>query len=291
MFIKSKWSLLIWLIVCFTAQAKTELIIGLTAQGIRVASIEEVELGFNHQLENFTKDKNYLLKINVLQNDEQLASMLESRQIIGYFGTPFLAIQNQALFDFDLMFSPVLNDKVKQRYVLLVRKDSAINDLAQLKGTSLSYCIADEMGILFLQKLLKDQKLSDIHTFFEKMMVKKNPNLAISSVFFKNAKATIVLDADFKIAAELNPQLNTQLSIIETSPEYITNVLATTNDIKNKMSLSEYESIVLNIGSTIQSKKLLKSFNYGQLHKIESEDLDSVRDLMHNLNADKGLAK
>lgn len=291
----TKWlSLLLLLILtCLSAQvnAKTEYVIGLTAQGIRAASVEDVELGFNYQLESITKNKDYLMKIKVLSNDEQLSNMLLEKKVLGYFGSPLLMVQYHKEFNLDLLYSPVLNEKVLQRYILLVRRDAGIDQLLNLKNKTLSYCATDEVGMMYLQKLIKDKKSGDIHQFFSKTVVKKNPNLAISAVFFKETQAVIVLEADFAVAAELNPQLKEQLVAIQTSPEYVTNILAVTNHMEGPMSVAEYEDNVLNIGGAIQSKKLLKSYNYGKLRKIKSEDLNSVRDLINSLHEGKGLSK
>lgn len=200
-------------------------------------------------------------------------------------------VQYHKEFNLDLLYSPVLNEKVLQRYILLVRRDAGIDQLLNLKNKTLSYCATDEVGMMYLQKLIKDKKSGDIHQFFSKTVVKKNPNLAISAVFFKETQAVIVLEADFAVAAELNPQLKEQLVAIQTSPEYVTNILAVTNHMEGPMSVAEYEDNVLNIGGAIQSKKLLKSYNYGKLRKIKSEDLNSVRDLINSLHEGKGLSK
>ena len=119
---------------CSIAQAQTEYIIGLTAQGIRGASVEEIELGFNYQLQNIGKDKDYLMKIKVFPTKERLIDLLIQRKLTGYFGAPKIFIENKKDFNYDLLYSPVLSGKVLQRYVLLVRKDSGIDSLEKLKN-------------------------------------------------------------------------------------------------------------------------------------------------------------
>ena len=101
------------------------------------------------------------------------------------------------------------------------------------------------------------------------MLEKKNPNLAISAAFFKESQAVLALEGDFNVAAELNPQLKEQLMAIETSPEYITNIMAVTNNLEGPMSALEFESNVHSIGGAISSKRLLKTYSYGNLRKIK----------------------
>ena len=276
---------------CSIAQAQTEYIIGLTAQGIRGASVEEIELGFNYQLQNIGKDKDYLMKIKVFPTKERLIDLLMQRKLTGYFGAPKIFFENKKDFNYDLLYSPVLSGKVLQRYVLLVRKDSGIDSLEKLKNTGLSYCEVDEIGMLYLQKLLKDKKMGEVDGFFSKLVIKKNPNLDIAAVFFKETKASLVLESDFEVASELNPQLKQQLVALETSPEYITNLFAILNNLAGPMSTAELEINILSLANSIQNKKMMKSYNYGAMRKIKLDDLNSVRDLINSLSENKGKSK
>jgi hypothetical protein len=285
------WVFVLSLFFVFTVQAKTEFLIGLTAQSIRSATTEEVEIGLNYYLNNISKNKNYGLQIKVFQSEDQLNQSLSERKLIGFFGTPLMFFQNKDEFDSNLLFSPVLSNKVLQRYLLLVRNDSGITQIKQLNSAQLSYCLADEVGIIYLHKLMKDKKLGSPNTFFSKLSIKKNPNLAISSVFFKETQATIVLESDFIVAAELNPQLKKQLMVIDTSPELITNLLAIKKDQNGVMTPTDFETSVLNLGEALQGKKLLKSFNFGEMRKIKLEDLNSVQELIYNVKENKGLPR
>lgn len=281
------------LLICISikpllVKANTEYVVGLTAQGIRSASLEEIEVGFNYQLANLTKAKDYTMKIKVYPTVNQLSEAIHSKKVIGYFGPPLMFLQNKNTFDADLMFSPVLSEKVLQRYILLVRKDTALGKIEKLKNATLSYCDTDEVGIFFLEKLLQDKKLGSLESFYSKMLVKKNPSLAISAVFFKETQAAIVLESDFKVAAELNPQLNKQLITIATSPEYITNLLAVRKDLDGPMTKLDFEDSAMKLGSAISSKRMLKNYNYGALSKIKLEDLNSVSELINSLGKNKG---
>lgn len=284
------WVFVLNLSFVLSVDAKTEFLIGLTAQSIRSATTEEIEIGLNYYLNNVSKDKNYGLKVKVFQSEDQLNQSLSEGKLIGFFGTPLMFFQNKDEFVSSLLFSPVLSNKVLQRYLLLVRNDSGITQVKQLNSTQLSYCLADEVGIIYLHKLIKDKKLGNPHTFFSKLSIKKNPNLAISSVFFKETQATIVLESDFAVAAELNPQLKKQLMVIDTSPELITNLLAI-KDQNGVMTPTEIETSVLSVGEALQGRKLLKSFNFGEMRKIKLEDLNSVQELIYNVKENKGLTK
>lgn len=269
------------------ANAKPEYIVGLTEQDIRIATIEELELGFNYELDRLTKDKGYSLKIKVYPNEQQLTKLIAEHKVIGYFGTSVLYFNYKNTFNSKYLYTPIISNKVLNRYVLLVRKDKCINQLAQLKQSVIAYCSADEVGILYLQHLLKEKGLGAADSFFNKMIIKKNPSLAASSVFFKEVDATIILESDYLIAAELNPQLIKQMITIETSPEYITNILAFSNQDELDIKF-DIEDSVYQIAQAIQRKNVLKSSKYGLMQRIKLEDLNSVRDLLEKSDIPKG---
>ncbi len=274
-----------------TLHARTEYVIALTEQSVRVASIEEIELGFNAQLASIEKNKNYGLKIKVFPSEVLFPNLLAEKKIYGYFGSPKFILEHKSEFNTDLLFTPVLGGTVMGRYVLLVRKDSGIDNLAKLKNTNISYCAVDEVGMLFLEMLLKDRKLGKTDTFFKKVGIKKNPNLNVSSVFFKEAQAALVLASDYAVAAELNPQIKQQLVAIETSPEYVTNLMAISSRLDGPMTGDELLGYITNMTNTMQSKKILRSYNFGEMRQIKFEDLNSVGDLINSLNESKGKPK
>lgn len=176
--------LLMLLTASFSSQARPEYVVGLTQQGIRIATVEEVELGFNYELEKISKDKDYALKIKVFSSDVELNNMLQARKIKGYFGSPMMFFENMRDFDASRLFVPVIGNKVKQRYVILVRKDSGVNQLAQLAQKAIAYCTTDEVGALYLQHALNQKRLGTVDGFFSKKIIKKNPSLAATAVFF-----------------------------------------------------------------------------------------------------------
>lgn len=279
-------ALLMLMTASFSSQAKPEYVVGLTQQGIRIATVEEVELGFNYELEKISKDKDYALKIKVFSSDVELNNMLQERKIKGYFGSPIMFFENLSAFDANRLFVPVISNKVKQRYVILVRKDSGVNQLAQLKQKAIAYCTTDEVGALYLQHVLKQKELGDTDGFFSKKIIKRNPSLAATAVFFKETDAAIILESDYLISAELNPQLLKQMQVIETSPEYLTHLLAFSNEhgFAEKFNIEE---TVAQLARAIHRLTLMKSYKYGTMEKVTIDDLKSVRDLVASTRQDK----
>ncbi|HOY69905.1 MAG TPA: PhnD/SsuA/transferrin family substrate-binding protein [Methylotenera sp.] len=276
---------LLLITLSFQSQAKPEYVVGVTEQGIRLATVEEVELGFNSELDKISKDKDYSLKIKVFPSDVELKKMISEHKAEGYFGSPVIFVEQMNTFGADHLYVPIINHQAKQRYVILVRNDSGVKQLAQLKQKRIAYCTTDEVGVLFLQQALKDKNLGLSDTFFSKIIIKKNPNLVASAVFFKETEAAVILENDFMVAAELNPQLQKQMHVIETSPEYVTHLLAFRDDGHTKSF--NLDDTVKQLSLAIQRLSLMKSYKFGMMQKISVEDLKSVRALVESLNLNK----
>ena len=93
---------------------------------------------------------------------------------------------------------------------------------------------------------------------------------------------------DYTIKIKVYPNANQLSDAIEISPEYITNLMAVIHDVEGPMTKEDFKDSVKSLGGAIKSKKLLESYNYSALRKIELQDLNRVSDLISSLGKDKG---
>jgi hypothetical protein len=72
------------------------------------------------------------------------------------------------------------------------------------------------------------------------------------------------------------------------SPDYITSILAVTSHLEGPMTGTELNNVMQNVNNAMKKNGLLKSYNtFSNLHKIKSEDLNNIRDLINSINLDK----
>lgn len=104
-------------------------------------------------------------------------------------------------------------------YSLIVRRDSGLKKLADLKGRSLLQLPSTkhEPSQLWLELLLAKSAAGQPRTFFSTIKDTQKTSQAIMAVFFKQADAAIVTLAAFDTSRALNPQLGRELSIIAQS--------------------------------------------------------------------------
>ena len=114
------------------------------------------------------------------------------------------------------------NGKPGDEQVLLVRRDSGIRGLDQLRGGKLTLLqgAGGEIASLWLDNLLAKRGLPAAGRMFGSVKVVPKAQQVILPVFFRQADGCIVGSNAFQTAVELNPQLGKELVAMRTSPVY-----------------------------------------------------------------------
>lgn len=104
--------------------------------------------------------------------------------------------------------------------MLLVRADSGISSIEQLKGKSL---IIEKLATGGLPQIWLDVQLMKrgfpLHQkFMDPVKYVDKANAAVTPVFFKQATACVVRETGFQTMVEMNPQIGKQLKVIDQSP-------------------------------------------------------------------------
>ncbi len=183
-------------------------------------------------------------------------------------------------------------DRTLDRMLLVSRIDSGVRSVLQLKRRKIAvYAILnDELNLpslWFTTLVLKsggeyrDEYASSVYE------VRKGTT-AISDVFFRKADAAVVPERDFLISKELNPQIGTQLSVIDSSKRLLYSVLCYTE--KMMMSLKPYKDCTIqsvidmlcNADKTEIGKQFLTIFRITSHIPFESEYLIDTEALFND---------
>jgi phosphonate transport system substrate-binding protein len=110
-----------------------------------------------------------------------------------------------------------------EQYVLLVRQDSKINCLTELRGRGLitrlnaRCCLAQS----WLDILLAQNGLKLSGDFFGKINQNTRLSKVVLPVFFRQADACLVNLSGFETMKELNPQIGRELKVLASSPQVV----------------------------------------------------------------------
>jgi ABC-type phosphate/phosphonate transport system substrate-binding protein len=172
---------------------------------------------------------------------------------------------------FDL--EPVLSTDYGKRFydelLLLVREESGITGVGQLRGKSLRI-EGGQKGTIpmrWLNVMLQAKTSSSAREFFGNINEFPKASQIIMPVFFGQADSCIASLTSFETMAELNPQLSRRLRILEKSPGFVTGIIDAMIDA------------LRDIDGDPKGKQVLTIFRINRLVNFKTEHLASVEKL------------
>ena len=138
----------------------------------------------------------------------------------------------------DLLMEPVFvgssGSSIGYNYLLLVGRESGIHSLNQLKGKAINIETegVGRMPLVWLDVLLRREGFISADSFFKGIHYVESSSKAVLPVFFKNVSACLTSQRAFQTMVELNPQLERELVILKSSPEFLRGVVIFRNDLE-----------------------------------------------------------
>ena len=160
---------------------------------------------------------------NICRTTEELADFARANRVDGVgITTPEYERLSQEM-RFDSFAAGTHHGSFTEEYVLLVRQDSGLDRLDQLRGRRISLLKNPRMSLalIWLDTILLEKGLDRASGFFGPLTTDKSAMNVILPVFFSKIDVAVVSRASLQVMTELNPQLNRQLKILAASPELV----------------------------------------------------------------------
>ena len=182
--------------------------------------------------------------------------------------------------------------KPGEEMVLLVRKDSGIRGLEQLRGRKLITMQGGggEISSLWLGALLSDRRLPPPGRHLGAVKSAAKPQQAILPVFFRQADACIVGKRAFQTAAEMNPQIGDELVALATSPVYPVSVTCFRTTLTYEQK-EEFLRVVFEMKDTPAGKQILTLFKLDNIGRGSNRLLDDLASLVTESGPRKAAAR
>ena len=227
-----------------------------------------------------TQGLNVRVEVTIFDNLEELkvGAAREELEVIGLPTHEYLKLKDD--LPLDLMFIAEKSGEITETYVLVVRTDSSVDDLAQLQGKDLIVLSSSQMGMsrFWLDVKLLESGMPRSSEFFGSVENQTKPLTTIIPVFFKKADACLVTMSGLDLMTEMNPQVGHELRVIETSPSIVPFVTCIRSDFEGSNRL-KLERAYLQAHSFPAGKQLLLLFQYDKMRLAREEDLETARDI------------
>lgn len=180
-----------------------------------------------------------------------------------------------------LPITPVLSADFGRNFYdvlqLLVRNDSGITRIEQLRGKTIKI-ESGQKGTLpskWLDMILLSRFSSNSYGFFSSVDETAKASQAIMPLFFSKIDACLVSRDSLETLAELNPQIGRTMRILETSPGFVTGIIAVHRDSSHPRREAMLHAI-RDMHQEAKGRQLLTLFRINRLVDFKAEHLVSV---------------
>lgn len=169
-----------------------------------------------------------------------------------------------------------------EEYLVLVRSDAGLTDLADLEDRSVIVLDSSNAstGKHWFRTELMGMGYSHPSSFLGRFEIKEKPSHVVLPVFFGNADACIVDRSGFETMTELNPQVGRELRVIARSAAYLDTVACVRRDgWETPRHRTDLIAALHELYQDPAGRQLGSLFKFDDLIPFEDHYLDSVRAL------------
>jgi hypothetical protein len=216
-----------------------------------------------------------------------LRNQAEVRRAVGNGLVDVVALTTLEYLDIDpamregSLLVSVVNDRLSDVYLLLVRADSGFADIGDLRGRSLILCDNPKMCLapIWLDTLLRERRLGAADGVFGRVAKETKLTKVVLPVFFGTVDACVVSREGYATMRELNPQLGSQLRELAASPEFVA-TLAFFRAGCDATLRERMTSAARNLHTNQEGKQLLVLFKCDRVVAAPPSCLDTARELV-----------
>jgi ABC-type phosphate/phosphonate transport system substrate-binding protein len=232
-------------------------------------------------------------KLVVFDDLNQFVAAIRNGQVdfIALTSLDYLKIQGQVPMEPALFGER--GGKPGEEQLLLVREDSGVRRLEQLRGRKLTMLRggSGDIAQLWLDSLLAKREQPPGERFFGGTRKSLKAQQVILPVFFRQADACVVGMNAFRTAVELNPQIGKELKVLATSPVYPIAVTCFRTTLSREQK-DEFVRMSFSMVDTVSGKQILTLFRVDKVVRSSDTVMDPLVSLLkergHPKTASKG---
>ena len=173
----------------------------------------------------------------------------------------------------ELTFVNETNSSVGFEFYLITKREQNFNDLKSLKDESIIILSKSNYNSasVWLDKLLRDSKLSVKETFFKAVNYDYKATNVVLPVYFNKTTAAIVSRPALELLFELNPQLKKSLNIINKSGPILFGVISFDGRSKDRKRKDFMCEILSSLHEDSYGKQLLDLFMVDKMLPFKDE--------------------
>ncbi|HMJ91618.1 MAG TPA: PhnD/SsuA/transferrin family substrate-binding protein [Candidatus Acidoferrum sp.] len=180
-----------------------------------------------------------------------------------------------------LLYFPLHGTDPNEEFLLLTHRDSAITNLAGLRGGKMTVLTHHRMNLaeIWLNVSLAKEAHPTTEMFFGNVRRETKSANVVLPVFFRKADACLISRRGFDLMTELNPQVGARLRVLAVSPKLVPTLLCF-NPRANSIYAERARKAIRELHHTVYGQQILTTFQLDRLVEGGPEWLESARALM-----------
>jgi phosphonate transport system substrate-binding protein len=167
-------------------------------------------------------------------------------------------------------------------YLLLTRNEGGAAQIAALRGKLISVASrhGSNLGLIWLETLLAENKLDRAASFFGSVEVGNRASSCVLPLFFGKLDACVVDSGNWETITELNPQVRRSLRILAHSEPLLEGLIAVPVEPQHRYKREILESI-MRMHLTVAGDQLTTVFKVGPQIPVTLKDFESTANLLN----------
>jgi ABC-type phosphate/phosphonate transport system substrate-binding protein len=217
----------------------------------------------------------------ILSGSESIVQALRSNEVDGITLTTDEYWPLRKAIPFSELFVSVAGGQITEEYLLLVHKDSHLDNLQDLRGRNLAYYQNPRASLarVWLDVLFAKAGLNHATNCCRQILPVPKLARLVLPVFFHQSDACVVTRRGFETMCELNPQLGHQLKVLATSPELVPSALFISSSYSAPFKEKLFSTLVT-LHSVPAGHQVLTLFQSDRLEQRSLSCLASACDLL-----------
>ena len=179
------------------------------------------------------------------------------------------------------LFMSARDGQFTEKYLLLVRNDSGLTNLAALHGRKVVMFdnVRASLAPVWLDVILSEAELGSAPEHFSQINKAQKLSQVVLPVFFRQQDACVVTRDGFETMCEMNPQVRAQLLVLVRSPAVVPSVAFLRRGFDSPLR-SRMLAALEGLEKSPSGTQVLTLFQIEQFHEAPASLLDTARDLI-----------
>lgn len=258
--------------------------VGYLKDGMDDIKYKDARIAFSMWTEDLAKKNNILVNIAYYDHSEQILNDFSNSKLDYIALNPIFYLRSQEKIDSSVKEYWIVEqgDKEFESYIVLVRNDSKIKSLKDLKGKVVSTRNDNYVGKMFLDA----EMLKELHVESKKVIkgYLNTPKFstAVLKTFFKKADACIVPEYTFNFLCEMNPALKKEMRIVKQSEEIFYPLIAIFHQNTDKKLLEGFKKNLNGLKDTVRGKNIFDLFKMKTMRRASTEEMLPLNEYYKN---------